>query len=69
MHSTQHFLITHIIVVTIERIILNIMPWSLLMRLYLKAKEHRACRFLFDNRTNAGFILSTCHQLNLNKQH
>ena len=69
MHSTQHFHIAHIIVVSIERLILNIMPWSLLMRLYLKVKEHRACRLVFDKRTNADFILSIFHQLNLNKQH
>lgn len=69
MHSTQHLLIARTIVVAIERLILNIMPWSLVMRLYLKVKEHRTCRLVFDKRTNADFILSIFHQLNLNKQH
>ena len=69
MHSTQHFLFAHIIVVAIERLILNIMPWSLLMRLYLKVKEYRTCRLVFDKRTNVYFILSIFHQLNLNKQY
>jgi len=69
MYSIQHFLIAHIIVVAIERLILNIMPCSLPMRLYLKGKEHRACRLVFDKRTNADLILSIFHQLNLNKHH
>ena len=55
MHRTHHLLIARAMVVAIERLILNNMLWSLLMRLYLKVKEHRACRLAFDKRTNAYF--------------
>ena len=66
-HTT--FFIAVAMVVAIERLILNNVLWSLLMRLYLKVKEYRACRLAFDKRTNDNVILSIFHQLNLNKQY
>ena len=58
MYRTHHLLIAVAKVVTIERLILDNMLWSLLMRLYLKVKEYRACRLAFDKLTNAFFISS-----------
>jgi len=55
-HTT--FFIAVAMVVAIERLILNDMLWSLLMRLNLKVKEYRACRLTFDKLTNAFFISS-----------
>jgi len=69
MYRTHHLRIARAMAVTLERLIFNNMLWSLLMRLYLKVKEYRACRLAFDKRTNVYFILSIFHQLNLNKQY
>ena len=69
MYRTHHLRITRAMAVTLERLIFNNMLWSLLMRLYLKGKEYRACRLAFDKHTNDNFILSIFHQLNLNKQY
>ena len=69
MYRTHHLRITRAMAVTLERLIFNNMLWSLLMRLYLKGKEFSACGLAFDKRTDANFILSIFHQLNLNKQY
>ena len=65
MYRTHYLLID----CAMERLILDIMLWSLLMRLYLKVKEYRACRLAFDKRTNVIFYSFNFHQLNLNKQY
>ena len=69
MYRTNHPLTAVAAVVAIERLILNNVLWSLLMHLYLKVKEFCACKLAVDKRTNAYFILSIFHQLNLNKQY
>ena len=55
---TYNFFIAVAMVVAIERLILNNVLWSLLLRLYLKVKEYRACRLAFDKLINAFFISS-----------
>jgi len=69
MYRTHPLRITRAMAVTLERLIFNNMRWSLRMHLYLKVKGFRACKLAFDKRTNAYFILSIFHQLNLNKQY